>query len=256
MQKPRQDSAVRMARSARRRAFIKLSALTASSIFVVGSASAQTDSENESEDAAETDPTPTPDSDEEQTPDSTQSDEPVEGCTGAPRMSRTSITTPNSRITTESPAVVEANFRPDPTIPADCTIIVDLEFSFTDAGFQWGGGADWDQSTSDLLVGTFEVNPGEVRDIRGELYTQGAEAGDRVTVVADYELWYEGDIENSVQQSGIRHTIQVEAPKTPESEGNVTGFEAPGFGIPAALAGVGGGIYALWRNVRTGDSDD
>jgi len=175
-------------------------------------------------------------------------------CEGAPTMSRTSVTSPNSRITTDDPAVVEANFRPEPTIPADCTIIVDLEFSFTDAGFQWGGGADWDQATSDLVVGTFEVSPGEIRDIRAELHTQGAEAGDQVTVVADYELWFEGNRENSVQQSGIRHTITVESPNPPEEEEDNTVSFSPGFGIGTALASLGGASYLLRRRLTGSES--
>ncbi len=170
-------------------------------------------------------------------------------CDGSPSMSRTSVTTPNSRITTEDPAVVEANFRPDQMIPDECTIMVDLEFSFTDAGFQWGGGAEWDQATSDLVVGTFEVRPGEIRDIRAELHTQGAEAGDSVTVVADYELWFEGNPEESVQQSGIRHTVEVEdpnpAPEEPEDDDESTAESVPGFGVPGALAGIGGAAYVL-----------
>jgi len=174
-------------------------------------------------------------------------------CEGSPTMSRTSVTSPNSRITTDDPAVVEANFRPEPTIPADCTIIVDLEFSFTDAGFQWGGGADWDQATSDLVVGTFEVSPGEIRDIRAELHTQGAEAGDQVTVVADYELWFEGNRENSVQQSGIRHTISVESPNPPEEEDNTVAF-SPGFGLGTALASLGGASYLLRRRLTGSES--
>jgi len=176
-------------------------------------------------------------------------------CDGAPSMSRTSITTPSSQITTDDPAVVEANFRPDPTIPADCTIIVDLEFSFVDSGFQWGGGADWDQSASDFVVGTFEVQPGEIRSIQAELHTQGAEKGDQVTVQADYELWFEGNREESRQQTGIRNTINVEAPNPPpeasstgEDESQGDGFSAdsvPGFGVGSALAGIDTAGYLL-----------
>lgn len=197
------------------------------------------------------------DSDDGETDD--DSEETTTTCDGAPSMSRTSITTPSSRITTEDPAVVEANFRPDPTIPEDCTIMVDLEFSFTDSGFQWGGGADWDQAASDFVVGTYEVDPGEIRSIQGELHTQGAEAGDQVTVQADYELWFEGNREDSRQQSGIRHTIEVEAPNPPEDDGESTSeseneseeqadvsFNAtPGFGLGTAVAGLSGAGYML-----------
>lgn len=169
----------------------------------------------------------------------------TDACDGSPEMSTTSVTTPSSKITTEDPAVVEANFRPEPTIPSECTIMVDLEFSFADSGFQWGGGSNWDQSASDLVVGTFEVRPGEVRSLRGELHTQGAEAGDEVTVVADYELWFEGNPEDSIQQTGIRQTISVESPNPPEgeesqddSEGGSISVETPGFGITAGIASL------------------
>lgn len=205
-------------------------------------------------------------SNETDSDDGDPEDEETTTCEGAPSMSRTSITTPNSRITTEDPAVVEANFRPDPTIPEDCTIMVDLEFSFADSGFQWGGGADWDQAASDFVVGTYEVGPGEIRSIQGELHTQGAEAGDQVTVQADYELWFEGNREGSRQQSGIRHTIEVESPNPPENdlesssgeddesssenesadeETDVSFNATPGFGVGTAIAGLGGAGYML-----------
>lgn len=213
-------------------------------------------------------------SNETDSEDSTTEEETQTTCEGAPSMSRTSITTPSSKITTEDPAVVEANFRPDPTIPEDCTIMVDLEFSFTDSGFQWGGGADWDQAASDFVVGTYEVDPGEIRSIQAELHTQGAEAGDQVTVQADYELWFEGNREGSRQQSGIRHTIEVESPNPPENDlesssgeddqsssenesedATDVSFEAtPGFGVGTAVAGLGGAGYLL--KSKLGDDDE
>lgn len=196
--------------------------------------------------------TETNDDDDEEEAQNDDADGASPACDGSPSMSRTSVTTPHSRITSDDPAVVEANFRPDQMIPDDCTILVDLEFSFTDSGFQWGGGAEWDQATSDLVVGTFEVRPGEIRDIRGELHTQGAEAGDSVTVVADYEIWFEGNPEESVQQSGIRHTIEVEEPNPAPEEPDGEDDSIPGFGVPGAIAGVGGAAYIL-KSKLTGD---
>lgn len=132
-------------------------------------------------------------------------------CDGTPQMSQTSIALLDDTITADSGATVEANFRPESTLPEECTIVVDLEFSFTQSGFQFGGGSNWDQATTNLVATQFEVRPGEIRDIRAQLYTNGAEPGDEVTVIADYELWYQGNRDNSVQQSGIRKTIDVEA---------------------------------------------
>ena len=250
-----------------RRAFLYLTtAFSTAAVAGTGSVSGQSDSEggeeDENTDDGEEESDESADDGEEETDESADDDEEddVAVCEGSPTMSRTSITTPNSRITTDDPAVVEANFRPDPTMPEDCTIMVDLEFSFSDAGFQWGGGADWDQATSDLVVGTFEVRPGEIRDIRAELHTQGADEGDDVTVVADYELWFEGNRENSVQQSGIRHTIDVEAPNPApqeiEAEDDSGGIDVsiPGFGVPVTAAGIGGAAYLLKSKV-TRDSE-
>ena len=153
-----------------------------------------------------------------------------EACEGAPQMSQTSITSPEDQITADQPGVVEANFRVDPVAPEDCDVNVDLEFSFAESGFQFGGGAEWDTSTTDLVATTFEdLDPGEIRDIRAEIETNGAEPGDEVTVIADYEIWYDGERENSVQQSGIRHTIEVEEPTESESGATSNGDSPPGI---------------------------
>jgi len=138
----------------------------------------------------------------------------AEQCQGTPQMSRRSIALLDDTITAERGATVEANFRPEPTLPEECTIVVDLEFSFAQSGFQFGGGTNWDQATTNLVVGQFEVRPGEIRDIRAQVYTNGAEPGDQVTMVADYELWYKGDRDNSVAVTGVRKTIDVEAVNT------------------------------------------
>jgi len=161
-----------------------------------------------------------------------------EQCQGTPQMSQQSIALLDDTISADSGATVEANFRPEPTLPEECTIVADLEFSFSQSGFQFGGGSNWDQATTNLLVGTFEVRPGEIRDIRAQLYTNGAEPGDEVTVVADYELWYEGHRDNSIQQNGIRRTITVEAansgPSTPDgdSSSGETTSDGPGPSLP------------------------
>lgn len=243
---------------ATRRRILQTSAvglITGSAISFGATTTSAEENETDPDDAADDETEVDEDEDEDETePDD---EEAPPACDGAPSMSQTSVTTPNSRITSEDPAVVEANFRPDQMIPDECTIVVDLEFSFTDSGFQWGGGAEWDQATSDLVVGTFEVNPGEIRDIRGELHTQGAEAGDSVTVVADYEIWFKGNPEESVQQSGIRHTIEVEepnpAPEDPDAEEAGIFDSIPGFGVLGALAGIGGAAYVLKSNVAGDD---
>lgn len=162
-------------------------------------------------------------------------------CEGIPQMDRTSIAVPDATITAEQGASIAANFRPDPTLPAECTIVVDLAFSFPSDGFQFGGGASWDQSSTDLVVTQFEVRPGEIRDIRAQIYTNGAQPADEVTVIADYEIWYKGDRENSSQQA-IRKTIGVEATKTPPQTAAQSGQNTPANtsdnddGVPAFIS--------------------
>jgi hypothetical protein len=148
-----------------------------------------------------------------------QADDGSQTCEGQPQMSRTSITSPQNSITTDDPAVIEANFRVDPTVPEECTIMADLQYTFSQNGFQFAGGSDWEQAASDIATTTFEVSPGEIRSIDAEIYTNGAEAGDEVTVVADYELWYEGDRDNSRQIRGQRSTLTVEEPNPQPEDG-------------------------------------
>jgi len=223
------------------------------------------ESTDETTDEESTDETTDEESTDETTDEeSTEEESSGSTCDGAPDMDVTNIFTPASKITSEDPAVVEANFRPDPTIPEDCTIMVDLVFRFIDNGFQWGGGADWDQSAGNIAQGTFEVSPGEIRRISGQVNTAGAEAGDTVTVTADYELWFEGNREDSRQQTGIRSTIEVEEPNPPEGSGEEEGeqdsevsgsFDAtPGLGIGSAIAGIGGAAYVL-KSKLTGDTE-
>lgn len=189
---------------------------------------------------------------------SAQSEEGSDGsgetCDGAPKMSRTSITTPQGRITNEKAATVEANFRVDPIVPEDCPVNIDLQYSFSQSGFQFGGGSGWEQSATDIVATTFSnLQSGEIRSIDAQIYTNGAEPGDQITIVADYEIWYEGNREESVQQSGIRKTVDVEAVNEPEnsskneSESSLAD-QTPGFGVTGslvALSGVGYGIKRL-----------
>lgn len=188
----------------------------------------------------------------------TQEDETDEAstatCEGPPTMSRNSITSPQNRITAEKPATVEANFRVDPTVPEGCTVVVDVQYSFTQSGFQFGGGSGWDQSATDIVATQFDdLQSGEIRSIDAQIYTNGAEVGDEVTVVADYEIWFEGNRENSLQQSGIRKTVTVEAVNTPDEDGEDedegTSIEAPGFGLGTALAAVGSAGYIIKRRL-------
>jgi len=145
-------------------------------------------------------------------------------CTGQPGMARTSITSPSKTITEDETGLVEANFRVSENVPEDCTVMVDLQYSFAQNGFQFGGGSAWEQSATDIVATEFTLGSGEIRSISAELLTNGATAGDEVTVVADYEIWYEGNKENSRQVSGIRRTLEVSDGGGTGANGFLSGF--------------------------------
>lgn len=160
-------------------------------------------------------------------------------CEGEPTMARTSITSPQNVITEDNAGLIEANFRVSENVPEDCTVIVDLQYSFAQSGFQFEGGSTWDQSATDILATQFTLSSGEIRSIDGEIAANGATVGDDVTVMADYEIWYEGDRENSSQISGVRQDFEVQEPgsiteNNSSSTGGATGGE--GSGIMEAIA--------------------
>jgi hypothetical protein len=142
-------------------------------------------------------------------PTNTPTATPASQCDGQPRMSSIDVVSVDSKITPEQAGTVEANFRVDPNSPADCDIIVDIEYRLMDDGFQFVGGADWQQSASTIVATQFTLGSGEIRSISAQILPNGAEVGDEVTIVADLELWYEGNREDSRQIKGVRSTLTV-----------------------------------------------
>lgn len=131
-------------------------------------------------------------------------------CAGTPTMAQTYITSPRNVITADSPGLIEANFRAGETVPEDCPIVVDLQYSFSQSGFQFEGGSFWDQPRLDIVTTEFTVSPGEIHSIDAEIAANGASVGDNVTVVVDYEIWYQGNRDDSRKITGIRRDFQVQ----------------------------------------------
>ena len=253
-----------------RRSMLQASAVgLATGAALTGAAVPAAGQENETEEESTNETTEEESTEEESTEEESTDEETEEettpDCEGTPRMAIQDINTPSTRITQDDPAEMIASFRTDPSVPQECSVTVDLTFRMVEDGFQFSGGTDWDQNTASFVNTQFSVDPGEIRDLSALIHTQGAEEGDQLTVVASYELWYEGDRENSRQQE-IRNTIQVEDPnpapeggegsESGDDESEVSGsFDAtPGLGIGSAIAGVGGAAYVL-KSKLTGDSE-
>lgn len=143
------------------------------------------------------------------TPTDTATATPASQCDGQPRMSSIDVVSVDSKITPEQAGTVEANFRVDPNVPAQCEVVVDIQYRLMDDGFQLVGGADWKQAASTIVATQFTLGSGEVRSISAQIRPNGAEVGDEVTIVADLEIWYEGNREDSRQIKGVRSTLTV-----------------------------------------------
>lgn len=149
-----------------------------------------------------------------------------ETCEGTPQLARVSITSPQDQITEDQVGVVEANFRVDENVPEDCTVVVDLQYSFSQSGFQFEGGSDWEQSATDIVATQFELGSGDIRSIDAEISSNGAEVGDELTVQGNYEIWYEGNRDNSHQQT-VRKTLEVTQTAGPDDSGADQGESDP-----------------------------
>lgn len=142
---------------------------------------------------------------------------------GPPTMSSNRLYAAETTITEDQEGIIEGSFRVDPTEAPDCTIMVDVEMQVP-SGLEIRGGDDFEQMGGGIVVGTFEMEPGELRDIRAHVYARD-DGLDEATVIADYEIWYEGDRENSYQQSGLRFTFNIEGPNPPGDDELPVPFE-------------------------------
>jgi PGF-CTERM protein len=174
----------------------------------------------------------------------------AEECTGNPVMSQTSITTTDETITANSPARIEANFGVDQNVPQQCSVMVDIKHSFSESGFRFSGGSDWEQSDANNIATQFEgIKAGEKRSISAAVTATEADPGDKATVVTTYEMWYKGNRGDAIQQTA-RETVTVEDGSTDDGDPQPDPVKVPGFGIPVSLTALLSGGYLLRRRLN------
>lgn len=172
----------------------------------------------------------------------------VEKCSGSPAMAQTSITTTDQTITDSSPARVEGTFGVDQSVSQQCSVMMNVEYSFTEPDFQFSGGSDWEQSDSNSVATQFEgIKAGETRSISTAVTADEADPGDEATVVATYEIWYKGNRGDSIQQT-TRETITVEDGSTDDNGSSAV--KVPGFGISVSLTALLSAGYILRRRLN------
>jgi len=169
-------------------------------------------------------------------------------CDESPGIQLASLTTLNNEITTNEPGIIEASLQPEQIISEECTIVCDLELSLSNSKFRWDVSGEWDLATSDILVSRFEVQPGEIYTIQGEIHTQSTEVVDSVTVFADINIWFEDNPEESIQKFQLQQRVNVEEPDDDIDD------TIPGFNVLSSIIGIGGAAYVL-KSKLTDDSN-
>lgn len=182
-------------------------------------------------------------------------------CDGSPEIKRINLDLRNPVITAEEPGKLVFVLRPDTSLPDECATIVDIMFQIEDLGFQWASTSTGNAPTTDLVSTTFNIPPGEIRTISDEIHTMGAEAGDTATVNVYYEVWLEGNREESINEEclGLRIEVEEQNPAYEyelNKDSTSNSDNAPGFGILSAITGLCGAANVLNRRIDETDSED
>jgi hypothetical protein len=161
------------------------------------------------------------------TPAETPAAEACEPSADEPQLSQSRLYTQQQTITSGESGQIAGGFQ----VAADsnCPVTVSITMSVP-SGMSIAGSSDIVSAGAGLATAQFAVEPGEIKDIRANVYSQNT--GDR-TVTADITYWPEGHQDMSREIDGISLTFDVEEPNTPAGEtggqdGNATGPNAGG----------------------------
>lgn len=138
--------------------------------------------------------------------------------TDEPQLAQSRLYAPQQTITTGEPGQIAGGFQV--AADASCPVVVSITMSVP-SGMSISGSSDIDSGGAGLSTAQFTVSPGEVQDIRANVYSQ--DTGDR-SVTADVTYWPEDNRDMSREIDGISLTFDVQDPITPEdSDDNSTG---------------------------------
>jgi hypothetical protein len=129
-------------------------------------------------------------------------------------LSQSRLYAPVQEIDTQQAGQVAGGFQ----VAADssCSVVVSITMSVP-SGMSISGSSDIVASGAGLATAEFTVQPGEIRDIRAEVYSQNT--GQR-SVTADITYWPEGNQDMSREIDGIQLTYNVQSANTPSEEAN------------------------------------
>lgn len=154
-----------------------------------------------------------------------------------PQLSQARLYASEKVIEAGQPGQISGGFQVAPD--ANCPVVVSITMSVP-SGMTISGASDVVSSGAGMATAQFTVEPGEIKDIRANVYSQNT--GDR-TVTADITYWIEGNQDKSSEIDGISMSFDVQEPHTQaspeetENEGGIS-VETPGFSIVTAILGV------------------
>lgn len=138
----------------------------------------------------------------------TQSSTDCEPQSDAPQLSQSRLYAPEKTITSDEPGQIAGGFQV--AADASCPVVVSITMSVP-SGMRISGASDIMSSGAGLATAKFTVEPGEIQDIRANVYSENT--GER-TVTADITYWPEGQKDKSRSIDGISLTFDVEEPNT------------------------------------------
>lgn len=128
-----------------------------------------------------------------------------------PQLSQSRLYAPEQTIASGEPGQIAGGFQV--AADASCPVVVSITMSVP-SGMTISGASDVVSSGAGLATAQFSVSPGEIQDIRANVYSQNT--GDR-SVTADITYWPEGNQDMSREIDGISLTFDVQEPVTPGS---------------------------------------
>ena len=149
-----------------------------------------------------------------------------------PQLSQSRLYAPQQTIESGEPGQIAGGFQV--AADASCPVVVSITMSVP-SGMTISGASDVVSSGAGLATAQFRVSPGEIQDIRANVYSQNT--GDR-SVTADITYWPEGNQDMSREIDGISLTFDVQDPVTPGSDGGDGGNDNSTGGANGSNGGL------------------
>jgi invasion protein IalB len=205
-----------------------------------GATFAQSDTTNATATQTETPaPTATPQQEETQTETSDSCDPRA----GGPKLQQSRLYSPQPEITADEHGQIAGAIALD--IQNECDVVVQLTLTVP-SGMYIAGAGDLSSGGGGIITSTFEVQPGETKSLRGNVYSSSI--GEK-TVTGDLTYYPEGHKDEAREIDGIMLNFDVQEenmpndPEEPDVENNSTssGGDGPddgGLGIVDYLFGL------------------